>query len=334
MCVCRVCRLQKPNNITEDDKRKHNAWFMTLNNYTDDEVKFIKTWEGLTRAHVGYEVSESGTPHLQGIFVFSVQKRFSAMRKILPRAHWEAAVDIDYCFMYCAKEFNECWHVDNRKQGERKDLAKAVYAAIESNLDLRDFVKSHNPSKQQFDHFIKAKLLLGPCSVRRPVLFDPVNNRSTLRFLWCWGPTGCGKSSGVYREFPGLYPLATYKWWDGYAGEDVVLVDDFRPDWCKFQELLTLTDIYPIRNEVKGATIWAQFTTIVFTSPEHPIDMFAPRIAEDVGQLERRITEIRQYKADGTYIVETKDNRQHRVDEVRHGRAAGKYTFTVDSRRL
>lgn len=54
---------------------------------------------------VGKEVGESGTAHLQGFIKFKEMKRLSAVKKLLPRAHWEAAKGSDQQNLdYCSKE--------------------------------------------------------------------------------------------------------------------------------------------------------------------------------------------------------------------------------------
>jgi len=45
--------------------------------------------------------------------------------------------------------------------------------------------------------------------------------------VWLWGEPGTGKSYELRRRYPNAYPKAFSKWWDGYAGESAILIDDF-----------------------------------------------------------------------------------------------------------
>ena len=102
---------------------------------------------------------------------------------------------------------------------------------------------------------------------------------------WFYGPTGSGKSRCA-EMFPNAYwAMSTGKWWEGYDGQEVVIINDYRKDFCKFHELLNLLDRYPYRVECKGGS--RQFTskTIVITTPLSPEETWENRTSEDLGQL-------------------------------------------------
>lgn len=74
---------------TSVPEAKH--WIGTLNNYSEeDEAKFVALIRPLASYYVyGKEVGENGTPHLQFMVSFITKKRLTALKKILPRAHFE-----------------------------------------------------------------------------------------------------------------------------------------------------------------------------------------------------------------------------------------------------
>lgn len=81
----------------------------TLNNYSELELANITAATGeawCARAVVGRELSESGTPHLQGYFEANSAKSFTAWKTAIShRAHLEPARGSAWDnFVYCTKE--------------------------------------------------------------------------------------------------------------------------------------------------------------------------------------------------------------------------------------
>jgi len=119
---------------------------------------------------------------------------------------------------------------------------------------------------------------------------------------WYYGPTGTGKSRAANVEAPHAYWKSPVdKWWDGYSGQEDVIVDDYRRDLCTFATLLRLFDRYPLRVEYKGGSCEFRSKRIFITSPKSPKDTWTegekPRTDEDIQQLLRRITKIVHFDA-------------------------------------
>ena len=92
------------------------------------------------------------------------------------------------------------------------------------------------------------------------------------------------------------------KWWNGYEGQDVVVLDDIRADFAKYHELLTLLDKYPHKVEIKGGYMQFNSPRIYITSPHTPREMYKGK--EDLTQLMRRIDQLIIYKASHKIIIE------------------------------
>jgi len=80
-----------------------------------------------------------------------------------------------------------------------------------------------------------------------------------------WGDTGIGKSRWCKDNYPNAYWKPKSKWWDGYKGQDVVIVDDFY-GWLPIDDLLRLCDRYPKLEERKGSVCQFLAKTLIFTS--------------------------------------------------------------------
>lgn len=72
---------------TVNTTERHAAWSITINNPTDVETRCeVPGW----RLEGQFEVGTEGTRHFQGMLK-TPQVRFSAVKKVFPRAHIEAA---------------------------------------------------------------------------------------------------------------------------------------------------------------------------------------------------------------------------------------------------
>jgi len=115
-----------------------------------------------------------------------------------------------------------------------------------------------------------------------------------------YGPTGTGKSRLCNEEFPGCYWKQRGKWWDNYASQDVVVLDEFY-GWFTWDFILRLLDRYPLSVETKGGAVQFVARKIIFTSNSHPKEWY-PKMGERYvwgadpvrNPLERRLTKIIQ----------------------------------------
>jgi hypothetical protein len=73
---------------------------------------------------------------------------------------------------------------------------------------------------------------------------------------------------------------------DGYAGEEVLLLDDFRSSII-FNDLLRVLDRYPLRVNVKGSHSWACWTKVVI-SANIPLAEQYPNLSERKDPMLRR----------------------------------------------
>lgn len=84
-----------------------------------------------------------------------------------------------------------------------------------------------------------------------------------------YGEPGTGKSRTA-KEIAdarggGVYYKTRGDWWDGYQGEESVIIDDFY-GWLKYDEILRLTDRYPLQVPIKGGFTEFLAKLIIITS--------------------------------------------------------------------
>lgn len=296
-------------------------WCFTLSNYNNDD-----------RGHLGLSAVEfcvffcyqpelaptTLTPHLQGYLCLKTPRTLRGVKQSvfnterLGRVHLEIARGTreqarDYCskpesrdsnagFGYC--EIGDFDRVPaQRGQGARNDLGPAV-SAIRDGTSLA-LVAEANP--EAYVKFHRGFRALESALHARPRVRDEGGVFQPPRVLWYYGSTGSGKTRAVFEEI-GEEPFYSKPpgntWWDGYCGQKIVILDDFRASWFKFGYLLRLLDRYPLDVEVKGAYVPFSATTIYITCPTTPQLLYAGLESAHEGaiaQLVRRITEVRLF---------------------------------------
>jgi len=120
-----------------------------------------------------------------------------------------------------------------------------------------------------------------------------------------FGPPGSGKTLKAVTDNPNVYKLHIPKagdklWFDGYAGQDTVLLDEFNGQ-IHFRQLMALIDRYEMPEQVKGGFVQLQAHRWIFTSNVAP-DKWYPKYDEHMALLfptfRRRITKCYQFIRD------------------------------------
>lgn len=108
-----------------------------------------------------------------------------------------------------------------------------------------------------------------------------------------WGQTGVGKSRRAWEEASlEAYPKdPRTKFWDGYRGQEHVVIDEFRGG-IDVAHLLRWLDRYPVIVEIKGASVTLNAKKIWITSNLKPRNWYPDLDAETFTALERRLEVI------------------------------------------
>lgn len=251
--------------------QRSRAWCFTLNNYSDDEYSSLLTTP-CAYLVVGKEVGESGTPHLQGYIYFTLQRPLSFVKKINSRAHWEPAKgDSLQNYIYCSKDgdFVEIGtrpltHAERSKKGGQSQKDKWMEIKSKAKAGRLDDIDP----KVYVLHY---KSLLAIAKDNAPM---PPNLDDTCGH-WYYGPTGTGKSRTAREENPDAYLKMANKWWDGYKGEDVVIIEDFDIAHAVLGHHLKIwADRYAFPAEIKGGKINIRPIKIIITSNYEPSEIW------------------------------------------------------------
>lgn len=171
-------------------------------------------------------------------------------------------------------------------QGHRADLEGFMEEAEEGST-MPELRRSQTHVCAKYHKFCEAYV----ADVQRSII--PAWREITVNVYW--GHTGMGKTRRVYYEHPDVYKVdpAAILWWDGYVGQDVVLIDDF-DGWIPIGNMLNILDGYPLRLPVKGGFCYAAWQTVFITANTSPEEWYHERPLRQghLNALLRRLTNV------------------------------------------
>jgi len=108
-----------------------------------------------------------------------------------------------------------------------------------------------------------------------------------------WGATGTGKSKRAWEEATfDAYPKdPNSKFWDGYRGQESVVIDEFRGA-ISISHMLRWLDRYPTIVEIKGSSCVLNAKRIWITSNLSPDMWYSELDDETKSALRRRFTQV------------------------------------------
>lgn len=264
--------------------------------------------------------------HIQAYVGFHKAVYFSALKKALPSAHIEAARGTRrQNLKYCSKDDTRCTEAQmnawcasvntppvtsgpywSHKDGDRQwrlvdtvttsNLAQAAQLVADGATDRQvaqrfptTFVQSHRGLQA-------LRMALGDSRTPGPVYVSHL-----------WGTTGMGKTHGAVaylrdvcklsaEEYFIWSPKGTGNWWDGYQGQDYVIIDELDVGSIPIDQLLRITDTQglPFRVPVHGGQMSLRAHNFIITSNK-PLEQLYPLSdrgvsIEQLDALRRRVT--------------------------------------------
>jgi hypothetical protein len=243
-------------------------WCFTINNPTPDDIP--SEWEGYRYIIYQEEIGAAGTPHYQGYIIFNNAKRLPEVKLVHATAHWEIRVGShQQAKAYCSKESTRAPGAqlveigDEPQQGRRSDLNE-VRDMIKNNTSMCEIADAHFGSFiRYYKGFMVYKLL---CNGQRN--WEPF-------IVVYYGAAGSGKSKEAFNSAPDAYwKIPGNSWFDGYDGQQSIVMDDFYGSWMPFSLLLRVLDRYPLNVEVKGGCVPFVAKKIILTSNRSPVEWY------------------------------------------------------------
>lgn len=294
-------------------------WVATINNYTDIHVTDLKLKVEPHAEYLvyGYEVGESGTPHLQLYVCFKVKKRFSAVKKMMPTAHLEGKLGTNKSASdYCKKgaqphdewkafgvtgpnfgrdaRFTEIGTLPPEQQAKGGEALEKMWDAARESSKRGDF--DSIPSSIYMRHDMACHRIHERSMASKPLktlTWERVQYGGKPPNIWLYGPAGTGKTTMAEEIANHTWyekPNNTF-WWTDYKYEDSVLWNDVG----RAGELGTITssdvktwlDTRPFHARIHGQQKRIRPERIIMTSNHPPSDVF--RNKRDLAAIEDRM---------------------------------------------
>lgn len=269
--------------------KQSKYWMFTINN--PPTLSDPSIWPNVVYAVWQLEEGESGTRHLQGYVVMETKQRLASMKKLNATAHWEPRAGThDQAKAYVTKEETrisgpwECGDEPQGEQGKRNDLLN-----LKRRLDEGATEAMVAQDDETFSVWAKYHKVIP----RYRMLTGKQRDWHTYCHV-IWGPPGTGKSRKA-RELSGpdafwlARPAGQTVWFDGYIGQEVVVIDEFY-GWLSLDLLCRLLDRYPCNVETKGGSVSFVARRIYITSNMAPTSWYSKLPAQRTAALDRRLT--------------------------------------------
>lgn len=227
---------------------KATRWFITINNPSEEEIQALKDqdYKFLVIAHE--RAPTTGTEHIHALITFQSQKRWTTLKRSFPRANIEKVHGtFRQAYEYVTKNGDILFERgDKPRTGNGDTFKQMVQEAKTGDIDTECLMYC------RYERFFQRFM---------PKVQYTYDGELDCKNAWIYGPPGTGKSLlvRIYAEERGyrIYNKLANKWWDGYNGEEIVLVEDLDPEVCSklVHHIKLWADRYTFTGEVKGSSI-------------------------------------------------------------------------------
>lgn len=282
-------------------------WFVTLNNYTEQELCKMKDINTTYCAICEEKGEQKETPHLHAIFRFKNQKSFSTLKAELPRANIEIMRGTYAQALRYLKKHGELIYQKGQmpQPGKRTDLEQ-IFKTIDNEGEQHLFQEDPVSAVKYYKEIQTYRRLKNEM-----IASNRKYNKPSVHFIY--GDSATGKTAFVYDKhgYNNVYSV-TYKkngedtysiWFDGYTNQEVLLLDEYDHQ-MPVTALNKLLDGYPCMLPVKGSMTTKLWTTVYICSnkePQNCLYNWSERTFKNA--LLRRVNTITEVRWQGSNIV-------------------------------
>lgn len=277
--------------------QKLKQWFLTISQVAEGEnaAELLKRVtekaetlnDGVDEYVVCNELHQDNNRHVHGFFKFKIGVKLTDgptfFHVFEHTANCEPCRSAQAVIKYCSKENDYLTNIPDKVQRKKKATFK-VRAATLRKYDTATALSKDLISYQSAKAYEYARVIL-----TRNIQYE----HTSVRGYWFYGPAGSGKSRAARHSVliqGERFLKQQNKWWDGYAGQPIVVLDDLDTD-VMYHYLKIWTDRYACTGEIKGSVVPLQHKMFIVTSNYTIAELFEKH-AKQLGPLTRRFEEV------------------------------------------
>lgn len=248
-----------------------------MHNFDHETIKSIlDSFSGCTYWCMADEIGTQNTYHTHVYVAFQNAKEFSSIHQRFYGAHIEIArgthqenrdyirkegkyKDTEKADTNLPETFEESGELPEESD-RRKKQSEEIFAMVEAGASNAEILRRHPSAMNRLQHID---------ATRQTLLEERYRTMwRNLNVEYIWGKTGVGKTRGVMEEhgYDAVFRVTNYAHpFDNYAGEDVLLFDEFRSS-LPISDMLKYLDGYPVMLPCRYNDKVACFTKVYVVS--------------------------------------------------------------------
>jgi len=245
----------------------------------------------------------TGAHHWQSFVYFKHDKTNSAAAKFLSK-NMKKHINVEpkskhSTFTQCKFYISGPYEKDDKKKEENEEFEEfGILPKQGARSDLEKVAESINEGGSVDQLAVDDPYMFHQYGRTLEKLEDLAHRKKFRQWMtkctWYYGKTGTGKSHMAFKDYNPdtcyIFNSEDKGWWDGYAGHDTVIINEFRGE-LKYKVLLELIDKWPYnvprRNRAPTPFLAKR---IIVTSAVTPEDIYVNLSERDsLDQLYRRI---------------------------------------------
>lgn len=283
---------RKPKKTKKKSIPKRRKWFFTIWKINMDWEELYDDYNDIIKFCAGQleKAPETGRLHWQGCIHMVNPCRMTKMRRLLGLGKGEESGFLQEQ-QGTNEQVLEYVHKLRTSEGQRFEYGKPSQQGLRSDLEairkrLRDGEKLLSIADDYFGSYIRYGRYFK--EYQSLVLQERSKKWRNIKVKFLSGPTRCGKTRYAYDNYDvdDIFKISCsdgLKWFDGYQGQKVLILDEFK-NQVQLTRMLDLLDNWQCRLEYKGGITYALWDTVIITTnlrrcqvfPNQPPDLIAP----------------------------------------------------------